>query len=124
MLFSKNSIFTTVVLRITIATLIFLTALAAVMYLELLTTMVALRNHSVVRQAQDIASYLEKNNSGILALNLPTAARSFYKNAGRYHQYVVTSKSGNILFTSPVATHARYPHHLPEDTDNCTNSPT
>ena len=118
MLFFKNSIFTTVVLRITLATFVFLALLTGIVYLELLTTMMALRNHSVVRQAHEIASYLEKNDAGVLTLALPVAARAFYANAGRLHQYAVSSETGDVLFTSPVFLRDRYPHHLPEDTDD------
>lgn len=106
---SKNSVFFIVILRVTVATLVFLLVMAGMVYLEMLTTMTALSRRAVVNQATDIASYIELVPGGGVVLDLPDEQKTFYRNAGRFHQYVVTNEENEVLFSSPVAFVDRYP---------------
>ena len=109
---SSNSIFGLVLGRITLTTLVFLGLIAGIIYIQIDQTLVLLRNRSLENTALDIASYLEKTEEGVVYLDMPSADRKFYADAGKVYQYVVRGPNHQILFTSPISFSDRYPEEI------------
>ncbi len=110
----ERSILSLVIWRVIATTVVFSALLAAIIHINIGSTLLMLRDQTVHEQALNIASYLEKNDD-TLTLDLPEAERGFYAAQGKMYQYIVRNLTGDVLFHSPIAFIDRFPITWPAE---------
>ena len=113
----KNSIFSQIVLRASIFTLVFLVCAIASVYINTRNNEVIIHRHDLAGDIRDVSSYLEIESLGVkkgqLVFDLPIVARDLYAAMGINHQYSVRDLQGKVLFSSPGADVTLYPPQWP-----------
>ncbi len=105
----KDSMLALLVARIMLLTLVFTFVIGALIYVQIDKTLVQLRDRTLEDRAQDIASYMTRDDDGKMHVNIPRSIRNLYAESGKYHQYVVRDDDGEVLLTSPIAYSESYP---------------
>ncbi len=111
----SQSVTSVVIRRVLIITLTYLAILSAVIYMQIDSTLLLLRDKTLVQYANSLGSYLIEDRKG-LHLNMPPAEQKLYDSAGRYYQYAIRNEKGDVLFESPVAFLDHYPNAMPDET--------
>ncbi|HTK83646.1 MAG TPA: HAMP domain-containing sensor histidine kinase [Patescibacteria group bacterium] len=111
----SQSVTSVVIRRVLVITLSYLAILSAIIYMQIDSTLLLLRDKTLVQYANSLGSYLAEDKKG-LHLNMPPAEQKLYDSAGRYYQYAIRDTKGQVLFESPVAFLDHYPDAMPDET--------
>jgi signal transduction histidine kinase len=99
--------------RVLAITLAYMAILTVIIYTQIDSTLLLLRDKTLTEHAHNLGSYIE-TDKGTLRLNMPQGEKKLYATAGRYYQYVIRNEAGQIVFESPVAYIDRFPSKWPD----------
>jgi signal transduction histidine kinase len=89
-----------IIIRLTITTLIAAASSYGWLYVKQSRVETYLRQRSLVRQAEELASYISLNADGAVDVNLPPKLSEAYNNPGSRYRYAVRDDGGRIVATS------------------------
>jgi signal transduction histidine kinase len=114
----NRSIVQLVIWRVLAITLAYMAILTVIIYTQIDSTLLLLRDKTLTEHARNLGSYLEVSYKDMekkpLRLNMPQGEKKLYATAGRYYQYVIRDSDGQVVFESPVAFIDRYPSEMPD----------
>src|SRR3569623_1304567 len=114
----SRSVVRLVIWRVLAITLAYMAILTVIIYTQIDSTLLLLRDKTLTEHAHNLGSYLEVSYKDMekkpLRLNMPQGEKNLYATAGRYYQYVIRDSNDQIVFESPVAFIDRYPSRMPE----------
>ena len=107
-----------VIWRVLAITLTYMAILTVIIYTQIDSTLLLLRDKTRTEHAHNLGSYMELSYKDMekkpLRLNMPQGEKSLYATAGRYYQYVIRTVTGQVVFESPVAFIDRFPSTMPD----------
>ena len=114
----NRSVVRVVIWRVLAITLAYMAILTALIYAEIDSTLLLLRDKTLTEHAHNLGSYMEVSYRDMekkpLRLRMPQGEKTLYATAGRYYQYVIRDAAGQVVFESPVAFIDRYPSNMPD----------
>jgi signal transduction histidine kinase len=99
---SKGSLISLVVYRVLAIMLLYMAVMSLILYREISSTMILLRDEVLAEHALALGSYLERDQHNKLVLHMPRDERNSYALDGKHDQYVVRDATGAAIFHSPV----------------------
>jgi signal transduction histidine kinase len=89
-----------IIVRLTITTIVAAAASYGWLYIKQSHVQAYLRERTLVRQAQEVASYISLNTDGSVEVDLPPRLSEAYNSPGSRYRYAVRDDGGRIVATS------------------------
>ncbi len=94
------SVSSRIIVRLTITTAVAAAVSYGWLYVKQSRVEAYLRERTLVRQAQEISSYISTSRDGSVYLDLPSKLSEAYNNPGSRYRYAVRDEAGRVVATS------------------------
>ena len=89
-----------IIVRLTITTVVAAAVSYGWLYVKQSRVEAYLRERTLVRQAQEISSFISTSRDGSVYLDLPSKLSEAYNNPGSRYRYAVRDEAGRVVATS------------------------